>query len=76
MAPKLENEKIKFTFYLGLQLPNLPVRSTSKSDYNMSHSTTTQANGIMQGQVWMPAFPIMFTNTVANQGNMNMPGIR
>ena len=28
-----------------------------------------------QGQVWMPAFPIMFTNTVATQGNMNMQGI-
>ena len=57
-----------------MPLPNLPQRSTSKSDYNMSQSLSP-ANGIMQGQVWMPAFPIMFTNTVATQGNMNMPGM-
>ena len=60
-------------YFLGLEIPNLPARSTSKSEWNISQSQTP-ANGIMQGQVWMPAFPIMFTNTVATQGNMNMQG--
>ena len=61
-------------FFLGMEIPNLPARSSSKSEWNISQSQTP-ANGIMQGQVWMPAFPIMFTNTVATQGNMNMQGI-
>ena len=44
----------------NLSSPQLPLRSSSKSEYNLGHQTT---NGIMQGQVWLPAIPIMFANT-------------
>lgn len=48
--------------------PQLPLRSSSKPI--IQQQTSPMTNGIMQGQVWLPAIPIMFANTA---GQVMMP---
>lgn len=66
----LIREEAKSVDNLQSSNPALPLRSSSKSDYNIQQTTTPITNGIMQGQVWLPAIPIMFANSA---GQVMMP---